>query len=110
MASRDKEFSVDDLVQQVMADPKLHEQLEQVAEDYVDVVKRTWPKSIGNKTDKWTRAPNVFEIVESDRSGNRPYVHVHVNHAYALAHQARTGAFTKAASSLGLEMNSGGGG
>lgn len=109
MVSRDKEFSVDDLVKQIMADPKLHEQLEQVGHDYVGVVRATWPASIGNRTTAQTRKPEVFEVVPSDLSGNRPYVHVHVNHPYALAHQARTGAFTKAAASLGLEMNRGDG-
>lgn len=105
MASGDKPLSTDDVVQAIMDDPKLSQALEDIAQDYVDVVKTTWPDSIGNETDAWTEADKVFEIVESDRSGNRPWWHVHVNHAYALAHQARTGAFTKAAEALGLEIN-----
>lgn len=109
MASQDKEFSIDDLVKQINSDPKLHGHLGQIAEEYVAVVRQTWPDSIGDKTTKQTRTPEVFEIVPSDQSGNRPYVHVHVNHPYAVAHQARTGAFTKSAGVLGLEFNSGDG-
>lgn len=105
-----KEFSVDQLVQAIMADPKLSNYLEEIAEDYVEVVKQTWPKSIGNETTRQTRKSEVFEVVPSDRSGDRPYVHVHVNHPYAVAHQARTGVFTKAAGVLGLEFNGGDGG
>lgn len=108
MAS-DKPFSVDQLVQAIMADPKLSQALEEIAEDYVDVVKQTWPDSIGNETTPQTNKSEVFEVVPSDRSGDRPWVHVHVNHPYAVAHQARTGAFTKAAGVLGLEFNGGDG-
>jgi len=103
-----KEFSVDQLVQAIMSDPKLAQALEEIGHDYVDVVRQTWPKSIGNETTKKTRKSEVFEVVPSNRSGERPYVHVHVNHPYAVAHQARTGAFTKAAGVLGLEFNGGG--
>lgn len=109
MASQGKEFEVDDLVKMINSDPELHGYLQQIAEDYVDVVKQTWPDSIGNETTKQTNKSEVFEVVPSDRSGDRPWVHVHVNHPYAVAHQARTGAFTKAAGVLGLEFNGGDG-
>lgn len=108
MAS-DKPFSVDQLVQAIMADPKLSQALEEIGHDYVDVVKQTWPDSIGNETTRKTNKSEVFEVVPSNKSGDRPYVHVHVNHPYAVAHQARTGAFTKAAGVLGLEFNGGDG-
>src|SRR5699024_1079185 len=108
MAS-DKPFTVDQLVQAIMADPKLPQALEEIGHDYVDVIKQTWPKSIGNETTKKTRKSEVFEVVPSNKSGDRPWVHVHVNHPYAVAHQARTGAFTKGAGVLGLEFNNGGG-
>lgn len=110
MASQDKQFEVDDLVQAIIADPKLPQALEEIGHDYVDVVKQTWPSSIGNETTRQTRKPEVFEVVPSDRSGKRPWVYVHVNHPYAVAHQARTGAFTKSAGVLGLEFNGGDGG
>lgn len=110
MASRNRDtFNVDALVQQIMDDPELHDHLKKIGDDYVDVVKATWPKSIGDNPTPQSRAERVFEVIPTDRSGNRPYVHVHVNHPYAVAHQARTGAFTKAAAALGLELNRGGG-
>ncbi|GFK19276.1 hypothetical protein [Corynebacterium glutamicum] len=99
-----KEFDINDLVEKILADPALDDLLMDVAEDFVDVVKATWPKSIGNETTKWSVKDEVFEIVPTDSSGRRPWVHVHVNHPYAVAHQARTGAFTKAAESLGYEF------
>lgn len=109
MAS-DKPFSVDQLVQMIIADPKLSKHLEEIAEDYVEVVKQTWPDSIGDKTTAQINKTKVFELVKPDDSGDRPWVHVHVNHPYAVAHQARTGAFTKSAGVLGLEFNGGDGG
>lgn len=108
MASPDKDgstFSVDALVKEILKDPKLGEAIEEVGEKYLDYVKATWPKSAAATTPT-TRTSEVFELVKTDRSGKRPWVHVHVNHPYAVAHQARTGAFTKAAAHLGLEIRS----
>lgn len=110
MASQDDEstFNLDALVAQINADPKLHAALLDVAREYGAVVRQTWPKSIGDQTTRQTRKQSVFEIVPSHLRGKRPWVHFNVNHPWALAHQARTGAFTKAAASLGLKVISDG--
>lgn len=105
MASKD--FSIDDVVQAILADPKLGEALVEVGEDYIKLVQETWPDSIGDKTTPQINKDEVFELVKPDDSGDRPWVHVHVNHPYAVAHQARTGAFTKAAEAMGLEIRDG---
>lgn len=99
-------FSIDALVAKIKEDPKLHDALLGVARDLENVVRQTWPTSIGDEPTRQTRKATVFEVVPSNLKGARPWVRFNVNHPYALAHQARTGAFTKAAASLGLTLRS----
>lgn len=99
-------LNLDALVAKISADPKLHDALLDVANKFEGVVRQTWPTSIGDAPTRQTRKATVFEVVPSNLKGARPWVHFNVNHPYALAHQARTGAFTKAAASLGLTLRS----
>lgn len=89
------------LVKQIMQDPALAQKVNKRAEDYRSDVLATWPtedKTVKDSGDFSHKKPGkAFVVVNTTAKDGRPVSIVEVRHPHAVAHQARTGAFTKAA-------------
>lgn len=107
MVSQDKGrgpgVNIPELAAQMMKDPKLAAQIRQRAEEYASDVKATWPtddRTVPDSGDFSHKSPgDAFVVIHTEGADGRPVSIVEARHPYAAAHQARTGAFTKAAGS-----------
>lgn len=110
MTTSDKaQFHAGDLFKGLIKDENLPRVVEGAAGDVQKIIRATWPKSIGDEpakpTEKFaTEAPKVFTLTNAKFEDGRPVTFININHPYAVAHQAKTGAVTKAAKAAGYNM------
>lgn len=96
---------------QMANSPQVVEATKSAAEQIRDMVMATWPKSIGNDaaadTEKFKHIlyHQVFVIMQHQWLDKRPVFYLLINHPYAVAHQARTGAITKSISASGYTLH-----
>lgn len=99
--ARKGELDFGALVEQIVNDPKLEQVVNKRAEEYLSDVKATWPTSDKTVPDtanfSHEQSGEVFNITLTESEDGRPVAIFEARHPYAAAHQARTGAFTKAA-------------
>lgn len=97
-------------------DPAFQAAMREAAEKTMEYMKIGWPQSIGDELTEDSKNfshtgdhSKVFELHELVGEDGRPIWLISVNHPYAAAHQARTGAFTKAIKAAGYNINAPGG-
>lgn len=103
--------------EQLYQDPAFRAAMREAAEKAMEYMKIGWPSSIGDEltddSENFSHTGHhekVFEIHELEGEDGRPICLMSVNHPYAVAHQAKTGAFTQAIKAAGFNINAPGSG
>lgn len=102
----------DEFFDKLYQDPAFRAAMREAAEETMRYMKIGWPSSIGDElaedSENFSHTGDhskVFELHELVGEDGRPIWLISVNHPYAVAHQARTGAFTKAIKAAGYNIN-----